>query len=218
MKKILFCAVLLVLSVTACKKDPSQLSFSLENLTKLVNRSPDYIKHASPGDIKSVEDDYLVFNLFNEIDGMNIAYLFYGFEDNKATEIDIIPNQVDNLDYAKLFMTLAENELGSYLMYHLEYLNDNSESQTKEFTSFQGLWDFVSSESLSASEIEEIIGYYVIDKYVILAGGFYYIGSSSSYFQPLLEVVEATTVTGSKNSDELLKNTFDKGLYLRAVK
>jgi len=218
MKKILFCAVLLFLSATACEKDPAQLSFSIENLTKLINRSPDYIKHASPGDIFTNEDEYLIFKILNKIDGMNVAFIFYGFEDNKATEIDIIPNQVDNLNYAKTLMTLAEDELGSTSMYYLQYLDANSESQSKEFTTFTALWDFVWSESLSASEIEKILGGYVLGDYIILAGGYYYIGSTDSYFQPLLEITEYSSPTGMNNSNELLKDVFNNGLYLKSVK
>jgi len=210
--------MLLVFSATACKKDPSQLSFSLENLTKLINRSPDYIKHASPGEIYTIKDEYLIFKIFNEIDGMNLAYLFYGFEDNKATEIDILPSQVDNLDYAKLFMTFAEDELGSSSLFHLEYLDDNSESQSEDFDTMADLWDFISGESLSASEVENIIGYYRYNDYVILAGGFYYIGSSSSYFQPLIEISEYSSTVGKSNSKELMKDAFSNVMYFKTAK
>jgi hypothetical protein len=218
MKRILFCAVVLIMSATACKKDPSQLSFSLENLTRLINRSQDYIKHASPGDIYITEDEYLVFKLLNEIDGMSIAYLYYGFEDSKSSYIDIIPNQVDNLDYAKLFMTLSEDEIGTASLYYLKYLDDNSESQTETFSTMTELWAFVSSESLTASEIEDVTGYYLYGDYIILAGGYYYIGTSDSYFQPVLEVAEYSSLTSGINSRDLIKEAFSKGLNFKLAK
>lgn len=207
-----------MLSFSACKKDPSQLSFSLKNLTKLIDRSPEYINQVSPGEISTTQTDYLVFKLLNEIEGIDIAYILYSLENEKTTYIDIFPNQVDNLDYSKALMTLAENELGTAAEYNLEYLNANSETQTKTFDTMTELWAFVSSESLTPSDVESIIGYYTYGDCDILAGGYYYIGSTDSYFQPAIEISKTSASKAGNESIRLSMERFNRGTSFEPVK
>jgi|WetSurMetagenome_2_1015567.scaffolds.fasta_scaffold48342_3 hypothetical protein len=220
MKKILFFAAIIILTVTACKDDgPSQITFSLENLTKLVEKSASYIKKASPGDIYITQDTYLYFKLKEVIEGFDVAYLYYNIESKKCNYIIVLPNEVDVLSDAETLMNLADTEMGDASYYYLSYYDANSVNQEEYFDSLTELWAFISSESLDTSTIENVTSLYHYNDYYIMSGGYYYTSTSDSYFQPVIEIGLYSDLAGKlDDSGKLSKNAMKQLFNISPVK
>jgi hypothetical protein len=189
MKKLFLFGAIIIFSITACKKDKNtQISFSIKNMTTLINESSDFIKSASPGELKEYNETgkYMYFYLENGIEGIDEAYLYYQLDYGDCIFIDIMSNYLNKFDDAKKFMAMADSELGTADYYTLSYLIDSATVQEVKRATSDSIWNYADSAGVTAENINEIYGFYHYDKYYVLAGGYY---DTTSYgFLSILEI------------------------------
>jgi hypothetical protein len=186
MKKILLCICALCIILSSCKKEEDpQITLTLKNLSTLLGKTPDYIKDASPGVLDEEDDEYLGFFIGNDLDGINVAAIFYHFENEKCDNIVILSNDTDNLIHAKNMMLLTEEELedGSYYM---TYTDSSSTSREEEFDSFSEQWEFINTNDIVVANIDEILALYIYKEFYFISGGTYL--EDMDYFMSMIEI------------------------------
>jgi hypothetical protein len=206
MKKTVFVLVILIIFITECKKDEnSQVSFSVKNLLTLMDKSSDNIKDLSPGTINATDDDYMYYYLEDIIDGIDEAFIYYHFDDDKCNYIDIISNYLNNIDNAEALMELAEKEFGTAEQYYLSYYEDSTEIKEVTYNSSDSLWAYIDSTDINISNIDQIYGLYHYSDYYVLAGGYYF--ESYDSFLSLIEIGMYDKITNSKSDILSTKST-----------
>jgi hypothetical protein len=187
MKKFSLFFVILLFSFTGCKKESSQVSFSLTNLTTFLGKTSDYISNASPGEMDREEDDYLYFILEDEIEGIDDVYIYYNLDSYSECDfIDIGSNYLNSLDDADTLLNLTEDEFGTAEDYYLSYYDDSSVLQEYGFDTKNELLTCKDTAGVNLNNIDQVFGLYHYNKYYILAGGYY--SDTYSCFFSLIEI------------------------------
>jgi len=198
MKKVSFCLLALFLILSSCEKDKvTQLSFSLKNLSSLLDKSSDHVKKASPGDLYLNETDYTIYKITGAISGMDKNYLYYNFVDDRCDYVIILPEGSNSLPDSELFMNLAETEIGEAEGYYVAYYDAQLQSQEEEFSSLDELWTFIDVEGITVDKVDELLGMYFYEDFYIMAGGFY--EQTSKDFQSMIQIGKQEDLTGKKN-------------------
>lgn len=187
MNKILVVAFALIIAVSGCKKDSDRISFSVKNLTTLLEKPDGYIEKTSPGTPLMSNEEYITFKLENKIEGIDNAVLYYGLKDATSYYIDVLPDRKNEISDAEKLIALAENEFdrGSYYMY---YYDGSSQLVKKDFFTLSEMSSFISDQALTAENVREVVGLFEYGKYSIFAGGIKSPVKSDSQFMPILEI------------------------------
>ena len=200
MKKVLVFTFAILIAGFSCNKEPDRLSFSVKNLTTLMEKSNGCIEKTSPGTPLFSNDEYISFRLENEIEGIDGATLYYGLKDAASYYIDVLPDRKNEISDAEKLIALAENEFnrGSYFIY---YYDGSSLLQKKDFFTLSEMSSYISAESMAAEDIKVIAGVFSYGKYSVFAGGSNSGGKSVSGFTPILEITVIKFVTQSHQAD-----------------
>jgi len=199
MKKLLFYTIILIISILSCEKDKvTQLTFSLKNLTTLIDKSSDHIKKASPGEIYLNEEDYIIFGMQDAIGGIDNVYLYYNLIEDQCNTILIFPEDFDILSDAEGFMNLAETEIGEAEGYYISYYDAELINKEEEFVTLDELWALVTNDGITVDKMDEIMGLYFYNDFYFMAGGFY--DGNYEHFQSMIQIGRQEDLSGKKAS------------------
>jgi|GEM_PF-1423766 hypothetical protein len=211
MKKLLIALCMVFLVFSGCQKDKDeidQLTFTLTNMTTLINKSPGYIKEASPGvyDEDNSESDFLVFT-YDEIATLGDLLLGYSITSDKCDDI-IMLAESEELDAVDYLMSMAEDEFGTGELYGLSYYDEDEVLQEQTFSSYDDLWLYVDDYLITEANIETILAGYTYEGFIILTGGIMLEG----FFWPMVDITseDARKSTGFRNHVDAMRDQLQK--------
>jgi hypothetical protein len=198
MKKQLSLLFISLLLFSACGDDEDeidQLHFSFKNEASLIGKLTSYIKSASPGTIMSqYTTDTTLYFLYDESTTLGDLELFYNLESKKCNGVGIY-SYTETLTASYSMILQADSELGTAYGYVLVYTDSESNADTTFFDTLSDMQAYISANSIAATNITYLAGYYPTDEYDYYAGGL--TDESTSTYWPFTEIYPKD---GSKKS------------------
>ena len=188
MKKCSWLLGLILIVFSGCNKDDetvSQLSFSFANMTSLLDQSGSKIKQASPGTFYRYIEyvDYSLYTyVFDEITVLGSLAITYHMLDDACDDI-LMFTESPELAKAQELMLIAYNELGEAGVYVLDFIQDSTVYEINFYT-YSSLWAYITDNSLTVEDIDQVYSVYAYDKNTTYAGGFWQDGE----FWPFAEI------------------------------
>ena len=188
MKKRAWLLGLIIIVLAGCNDDEeevAQISFSFPNMIGLLGHSGSYLKQASPGSfyqyVERVDYSYYTY-IFDEITVLGSLAITYYLTDDECDDIMMF-TESDELAKAQELMLIANQELGEASEYVLDFYEDTTLYEIVFYT-YTNLWAYITDNSLTVEDIDNLFAAYYFENNTTYAGGFWQDGE----FWPFAEI------------------------------